>query len=304
MSQNHLRPLSSGEILDSAFGVYRRHFVPLFVTTLLPVVPLALASTLLIQGAASGLRSPDDVWAATLPSTLLGLLGFLVMWGALTRQVEQAWTGGEVSVMDGYRAGFRAFFRLLGAMIASYLVLLVIMFAILLGFGLVSGIFIALAVGLGMTAGGEAAGGVMAVVLSVVVGIVVLLAMALAASSLFAVLPAVVVERAGPVAAIRRSMALARGARRQVAGIVVVAFLIVFLPAMGVSYFTGGFDGVLNPGHLPTSAQLVAQQIGGSVVGALTTPFLVAALVLLYFDRRVRTEALDVRMAADALPPL
>lgn len=34
---------------------------------------------------------------------------------------------------------------------------------------------------------------------------------------------------------------------------------------------------------------------------ALATPYLVASLVILYFDRRVRTEAVDVQLAADAL---
>jgi hypothetical protein len=52
---------------------------------------------------------------------------------------------------------------------------------------------------------------------------------------------------------------------------------------------------------VPSPGQFWLQQVANSVTGALTTPFLVASLVILYFDRRVRTEALDVQLAADAL---
>jgi hypothetical protein len=36
-------------------------------------------------------------------------------------------------------------------------------------------------------------------------------------------------------------------------------------------------------------------------VGVLTTPFLASVIVLLYFDRRVRTEALDVQILTEQL---
>jgi hypothetical protein len=37
------------------------------------------------------------------------------------------------------------------------------------------------------------------------------------------------------------------------------------------------------------------------LLSALTTPFMTAALTLLYYDRRVRTEALDLEMATERL---
>jgi hypothetical protein len=57
----------------------------------------------------------------------------------------------------------------------------------------------------------------------------------------------------------------------------------------------------MNPETLPTTQQLMTQQVLGWAVGVLTTPFMVSVIVLQYFDRRVRTEALDVQMMADRL---
>jgi Na+/proline symporter len=46
---------------------------------------------------------------------------------------------------------------------------------------------------------------------------------------------------------------------------------------------------------------LVAQQLLSLAVSILTAPFLPAVIVLLYYDRRVRTEALDVQLATGRL---
>jgi hypothetical protein len=118
---------------------------------------------------------------------------------------------------------------------------------------------------------------------------------------LFAVAPAVVVERAGPLEALERSVTLARGALGRVIGLMLVTMLITYLPVMGVMAVTGGFTQLANPEAVPTGAQFITQQVLSMGVGILTTPFMVAVIVLLYFDRRVRTEALDVQMMTDSL---
>jgi len=304
MLHSHLRPMSFGEILDSAFAVYRRHFVTFAVTTLIPLAPIGVVTALIVRSVVSGGGTPEQAALTTFPVTMLATVGLLVMWAALARQVEQAWTGGEVSVGDGYRVGVRAFFPLLGATILSYLLMLVAF----VGFGIVAALLVgivagvAAASGAGVEAGAGAA--VIAGVVGLIVGVVALAVALLLFSALFGVLPAVVVERAGPIEAIRRSLALTKGARARVAGVVVVSTVIVFLPALAVSFMTGGLAGMFDPGKVPTAGAMITQQVASSIVGALTTPFLVAAFVLLYFDRRVRTEALDVKLATDALPSL
>jgi hypothetical protein len=99
-------------------------------------------------------------------------------------------------------------------------------------------------------------------------------------------------------------MQLTRGARWRVIGVLVTVWLIVFLPAIGVSLLTGGMAMFTNPGAIPSPTTFLVQQVAGGIVSALTYPFMIAAMVLLYYDRRVRSEALDVQMATDALAPI
>ena len=290
----HLRPLSFGEILDSAFSLYRRHFVPLFITTLIPLVPTSVVSGILTQQvAADSAAAPDSFSLALIPIVILGVLATVVMWAALAREVGEAWTGREVSVADGYRHGLRAFFPILGAAIVAYILIVVAFMFIGIVAAILGGV-------VGGIAGAAVGGGAVAVVL-VPIFILVLAAFLVGVSALFGVLPAIVIEKLGPFRAIGRSVSLARGALPRVTGIVMVAWLIVMLPLMGGMLLTGGFAAVTDPAAIPSVGQVWLQQLVNSLIGALTTPFLVASIVILYFDRRVRTEALDVQLAADAL---
>jgi hypothetical protein len=52
-----------------------------------------------------------------------------------------------------------------------------------------------------------------------------------------------------------------------------------------------------------TTTQLYIQHVSTTLVNALTTPYVVGVLVLLYYDRRVRREGYYVELAAAALSP-
>jgi hypothetical protein len=83
--------------------------------------------------------------------------------------------------------------------------------------------------------------------------------------------------------------------------VMLVTLLITYLPMFAVLALTGGFAQLANPGALPSPTQFITQQVLAMGVGVLTGPFMIAVIVLLYFDRRVRTEALDVQMMTDRL---
>jgi hypothetical protein len=304
MQLTHLRPMSFGEILDSAFGLYRRHFVPLFVTALIPMAIAALlgaviGGTALTSGGAEG--NPDRYFAAIFPITALTFIMLIAMYGALTREVAQAWTGAPVSVGDGYRAGFRSFLTILASSVVLAIISFVAIFVVVLALGIVVGI---VAAATGAAAGGAESILAAAGVLGAVLAIVSFLGIFLFLASYFAFLPAIVLEGAGPLRALGRSMQLARGARWRVIGILVTTWLIVILPTIGATILTGGMSMITNPGAPPSATTFLVQQAVGGIVGALTYPFMIAAIVLLYFDRRVRSEALDVQMATDALAPI
>ena len=118
----------------------------------------------------------------------------------------------------------------------------------------------------------------------------------------FAVIPVVVVENRGPVDAMGRSRALSRGAWGRILGVLMVAGLIAALPGYAVSFFSAASAAVADVE--PSTTMIVGTQGLKLFLGALTAPFSMAATVLLYYDRRIRVEALDVQMMAGGMPSL
>ena len=119
----------------------------------------------------------------------------------------------------------------------------------------------------------------------------------------FAFVPAVMLERRGPVESISRSFDLVKGGWGETFLVLLVVYLIVAMPTsivMVLSFFGGAMSVTGGSENAVAAVQAITQVIG-QLLSALTTPFSVAAVVLLYYDRRVRTEALDVQMMAESL---
>lgn len=294
MSLAQYRPLGFGEILDAAFSLYRRNFFTFFLTALLPAIPMSLASGFLSFQTMADPESPPVLGLFAVMG--VSALAVLVQWGALTRQFSQAYTGAPVTVGDGFRAGFRAFLPLLVVMVLAYVALVAVFMVILVPLAMLL-VFSGAAAEPGQLGPAEIVGFGLG-------GLAALAVMLLLVSSLFAVTPAVVVERCGPIAAITRSFRLARGALLRIAGIVLVGWVVAFLPIIGIGALTGTLTQMAT-GQPPTSTTvLFIQQVFALAGSALTTPFWVGSVVMAYYDRRVRTEALDLQLAADALAPV
>jgi hypothetical protein len=296
---SHFKPLGFGEVLDGAFQIYRKHFVPLGLTTLIP----SGVSALVTVGFVATTGSAPDAAGAAFALFMLFMMGvgviMVAVWGSLAWQTSEAWIGGEVGFAEGMRAGFRSFWRMIGAWLVVSALLMVAYFAVAIP------LFIVVAI-IGVAAGAGGAGGDAAA--TVVGGLMVLLlipamlfAMVAAAGYLSFTLPAVVVEGLGPLRAVSRSFDLAKGAVLRTGGLVTVAMMIIWLSMVGVLMLTGGFNSLVRPDVQPSLGMLFVQQIGMMAVGAFTTPFVVAVITVAYYDRRVRTEALDVQLAANQL---
>ena len=122
------RPLGIGEILSTAFYLYRRHWRTLLAIAAVVVVPLTLLQYLF----GDWLRSRGEVtsyqeistatWAvgaAWLVAGLAGLLMYLVLTGAITRAVAAEVAGQDPSLEQSYRFGFH---RLGSVLLVSVLV--------------------------------------------------------------------------------------------------------------------------------------------------------------------------------------
>lgn len=116
--------------------------------------------------------------------------------------------------------------------------------------------------------------------------------------------PAVIVEDLSATGALGRSNQLVKGRRWPVFGYFIVVYVIVWL----VSALAAGLLGALILGGAEGSAYTAANAVINIVLALFTTPFVVAATVVLYFDERVRKEAFDVAHLAAQIhaetPPL
>ena len=270
MSFSQLRPLSIGEVLDGAFTIYRRQFSSLFLTALVPQLPMIALFTAYygfmgtIAGATTAGSEPSTTvfmgfGLAMLVLVPIALIGSAVAVGAVTFQTARAYTGAPVATREALTRGLQRALPLA----AAYFVVGVLSF-----FGL----------------------------LAFIVGFFVVWI------SAFAVAPAVVLERRGPIDALGRSWALVKGAWGEVFLVVFIAYLIALIPGYAVGMFAtiGGLLLVGGDMQKAMAVQAVGQVLS-QLARTLTIPFSVGAVVLLYYDRRVRSEALDVQMMAESL---
>jgi hypothetical protein len=261
MSMAYLRPLGFGETLDGAFSVYRRNFASMFLAALIPTVPVAFVFLALGSTFARIMTSQGTEGGGSIAVLYLLLL---VSWS-----VSSTLTWGSLTYMAseayaGRRAPLGDAFRVA---VARGLPLFGASFLMMLlaGFGFL---------------------------FFIVPGFIVL--------SIFCLIaPTAVLEKQGAVDALGRSRDLTSGALGYTFGLMFVAYLIAALPGLiitaGNTFLTFG----LNPGAA-MQASFVASALS-MVVNALTLPFTVGVVVMFYYDRRVRNEALDVQMAAERL---
>jgi hypothetical protein len=119
MAQLALRPLSTGEILDGAFTLLRRHFGLLFgIAVACQGVPTAVE--LYIELASGGRVDP----MGGLIIRILNAVGTLLVTGATVRAVSDAYLGGVPRLGDALRYGVEKLGRVFGATFLSGIVTL------------------------------------------------------------------------------------------------------------------------------------------------------------------------------------
>lgn len=297
MSQLRLRPLGFGEILDGAFTIYRQHFATFFLTALLAVIPITLL-TRLLETLGMSAADPSTATTAALAFVVMvpvSMILWSLLWGALTQQTARAYEGEQPQIGPAYGRALRAVPPLIGSWFIMFGIAMVGVVALML-------VSVIAAIPLALLASDESAT-VIGAVGGVLIGTAGALAAFFALTSFFAVFPAIIVERLGPWAAIKRSQGLARGGRMRIIGISLVTFLIVLLPTLGLMTAAGMGAAMwdIDAAVMLSPMQRFMQLFVGVLSSALTTPFMVGCFTLLYFDRRIRADGYDLEVAADAL---
>lgn len=234
---NLIRPLSIGEILDGAFGLYRRHF-------LLLVGPVAV---LLIGTSLLGLVSPILSTVLLIPATIYS---------------QALLVGMSSELIRGRSPG-------VGESLVESLKNLIPFALVWLAYTILTGI---------------------AFLMLFIPGL-------LAAVFFFAYQQTVVIEKR--VNFVGRGFELVRGGFWKCAAVVLLTLIIAGLP--GALLLVGALSSSEQLASLSSPGTFSLYNLAGVAVGALTHPFSALATTLLYYERRVSVEGLDVQESAEAL---
>lgn len=304
-----LRPLGVGEILDGAISSIRSQpkimlglSALVAVITQLLIVPLSWLLLRDTGDVAFGFdepASPDQQVAFTASAVSAGgiqvlvtLLASLLLTGILTVAVSRAVLGQQVSAGQAWAQARPRVPALLGV---TALVILIMLGVLVLSIG--PGILAAV-----LGAPGPVVAVAFVVGVPLALGVVVYLYVGFSLAP-----PAVVLERQGVRASLGRSRRLVRGAwwrtfgilllvnviAQFIAGILSVPFTVLTL----VVTFMAGDGGALNPYEI---LPLLVTAVGTILASAVTWPFTAVSTALIYVDRRIRREALDLELARAA----
>jgi len=278
VSVPELRPLSVGEILDIALKIWRRHFPALARIVLFVVTPVQVLSSLLLASAVpdSELIFDPSSFDTTVDTTnpdfdggdaaaFFAAFGLVTLLSGLAFVLSSAAALRAVSVAYlGGTPDWKESLRLVLQRLGP-----LVWLSILMSLGLSLGF-----------------------VLCVVPGIWLAVGWSLA-------FVALVAEDLSGSRALRRSFNLVRGRWWATFGVLLIAFIlnavvdqIVAIPLVILSFVAE--DSLIG---------FVLSALANIISDVITTPFVAAVFVLVYFDLRVRKEGFDLQLMAQAMGP-
>jgi hypothetical protein len=305
-------PLSLGDLLDGAFRLYRSSFRKLVPTAAIFLVPVGILSVLLLGVTSAGFLSLFDTETVTPATdsileyigalagvTLLGYIASGLAYVSMTAQVLAITNGEEIGVVEGIRRGLRRFLPYIGMVLLAGMAVGVIVFVtymaaaiVFIGMTLVLGGIFATTESTPVLAIGVA---LLALMVYAVVFVAVLVPTGLMLARWIAAPTIVVAEEQGPMASLGRSWQLTR--RRAWRGfglLVLIATLNFVILGLPTSMLQWTAMIVLPPQMLGWLTGVISGL--AYFLNVLWYPFLVAALVLIYLDLRVRAESYDLEL--------
>jgi hypothetical protein len=261
-----LRPLGIGEMLDAAIKIFTRHWRPLVLSVIGLVLPVQILGVLVTASIAPESLditttetgvSRDEETEFFVSQFAVGLLSFLSVLLA-TATCFKAVADAYLGVEPDWRRSLKFAARRLPALVGLAIV----------GFLAVT----------------------LATVLLILPGIWLFVRYAVA-------VPALLLERIGPVAALGRSFRLVKGRWWATFGALLVGYMLASIVGAIVQSVLVLVPSLLADGN--TVALAFGSAVGGTVGAVITTPYSAAVVALLYFDLRVRKEGLDLQLLAE-----
>ncbi len=193
------------ESISTATSLVLAHFGPLMLLSLPSLLPQLLV-LFAPEADPSGIPSPEGL-ALQGVAVLLGLLTYGVTIGMLMRATYQARHGGGIDFAGCVATGLSRFLPSIGFFLLLYLAII--------------GIAIPVAIA-----------AVILPPLAILVGLAAFIFLVILILRWWVAIPAVVIERIGPLAAMRRSAEMTRGRKAGLLGALLLFMLVVFLLAI------------------------------------------------------------------------
>ena len=312
-----LRPLGVGEILDGAISYIRRD--PKTVLGISAAISAIIAAAQLLTlsltfssldslsststrvgSSASDVAAVNDVVGTAFAGQGAQLLQFVVTsvlgvvaTGLLTLVMGRAVLGQRVTLGEAWKGTSKRFWPLLG---------LTFVISLAVGAAALAGILASVLIGWAISNASVGLG----VFVGIVLGFSALLAALWLHVRLLLSPVALMLEGAGVGRSMTRSWGLVRGAWWRTFGIWLLASVIgaIVSGVLAVPFaLVGGVSTALGSSNGSTSLGLgyfIATSLGTLIASTVVLPFSSGVVVLLYIDRRIRREALDIELARAA----
>jgi hypothetical protein len=293
-----LRPLSTGEVLDRTFQLYRSRFALFAGLAVLPaavgVVMQALRlwysahQSVQVHTGVNVVRVQVITACLTLISTVISLILYGITQAATTWAVSAVYLGEPAVIKTAYQTALKHWFRY------TLIVLRQIYGAFWLPILLIAAGFVVGIARRGTTNGTVIAGALF------FVGFISLAYAIWAYIRLLLAVPAAVVESIGVNASIRRSKQLL--ATRKVRIFLLLVLLLAFYFVIGAIQMPLAVIAVRTRGteaFVTHAINLAIQFLTGTLIG----PIGAIALCLFYFDERVRREGFDIEWMMSRIAP-
>lgn len=256
-------PLDVGSLVGRAFEIVKRHAPALFTVTLLVLVPVELIALLIDLGTGAPVELTSGDMSGSVFAGQMIALVLAVLGGTLT-------TGATYRIVAGAEAGEDVTWQ-------ESMRFALERFGPLLILSLAVGVLVAIGT-----------------VLLVIPGVWLAVALSVAA-------PALLVENLGVGDALSRSRRLVKDRWWATLGRLLVAGLLIVGAMLVVGMIVGG--ALTASGDSGTASKQIIVHTMNLVASVLTTPFLAAVIVLVYFDLRARKEGFDPSRAHGVPPP-
>lgn len=312
-----LHPSTLSEMLDRTAQIYRARFLVFLGIAVIPTAALLLpAGALFLLLTWSGANSSPPVAGvmAVLGMSVVMLIAAPVFAvtsalasAGMSHAAARAIFGQPINIRDSYRAVWQRGWRYIGL----YLLELVAVWGVPIAFWtflvFVSALLAAAGQGAGLSGGAIFAVAAVLVVIGLLTyGFWMSLRLSLA-------FPATIVEQTGVWAAVKRSALLTTGTKGRIFLLyllgTVLNWILSFAVTLPFTIAMALMPGINTPRHSQTAGMVLLFVVYGAgfAIQAITRPIYGIALMLFYYDQRIRQEGFDIEwmmFQAGLLPPL